>query len=207
MPTWSNTDAPNLKPKWDAERQTREVLQFTVLTGNTSGNNIIQVAYNDGAGNNVANVGVATGQYVYFLSQGNSSPVAQGTAGNGYPGMFFSNTTVASISGNTVTLAQNLFNTVSAGYGVEFDKAIAYNANKPVETTYNKDTVLVTATRLANTQIGAGGVSQGWAHVQKKTNSDGTVRYIRETLVALANPVASNTFSGNTSWGTAFTGV
>jgi hypothetical protein len=70
---------------------------------------------------------------------------------------------------------------------------------------YGADTVLVTTTRLqaANNNIG-GNIQPGWMHVQKKVNNDGAVRYIRETLVALANPTATNTASGQTSWGTAF---
>ena len=56
-------------------------------------------------------------------------------------------------------------------------------------------------------QANVGNITQGWVHIQKKTNNDGTVRYLKETLVALANPVAANTNSGNTSWGQAFTGV
>ena len=47
----------------------------------------------------------------------------------------------------------------------------------------------------------------GWVNIRKKVNNDGSVRYQSETLVVLANPVASNTTSGNTSWGTAYTGV
>jgi hypothetical protein len=130
-----------------------------------------------------------------------------GTAGNGYPGFFASNTTVSSTSGNTITLSTNLFGTVSTGFGIEFDKAISYNSNKPYDGTYNQDTVLVTPTRLANNQVNMGNINPGWVNVRKKVNNDGAVRYQHETLVVLANPVASNTNSGNTSWGTAFTGV
>ena len=221
MPTWGNTDAVNAKPKFDVERQTREVVQLYVSAGNTAGNNMITVAYNDGAQNNVANVGVSVGQYVYFMANGFAAP--GGTSGNGYPGFFASNTTVSAISGNTITLGTNLFGVVNAGWGVEFDKAIVYNANKAVETTYNRDTILVTPTRLNNVyatgtdaqaNVGpgiytanVGNITQGWVHIQKKTNNDGTVRYLKETLVALANPVASNTASGNTSFGTFLTGV
>jgi hypothetical protein len=105
---------------------------------------------------------------------------------------------------------------VSAGFGVEFDKAIAYNTNKPVEVTYNQDTILVTASRMgAGDNVYTGGNNlvnvqpshTGWVHIQKKTNNDGTVRYISETLVVTANATASNIYSGNTSWGTAYTGV
>ena len=205
MPTWGNTDAQNAKPKFDVERQTREVLQFNVLTGNTAGNNIIQVAYNDGGLNNVANIGVVAGQYVYFMANGFGLP--GGTAGNGYPSMFFSNTTVSSISGNTITLSSNISSNIVVGTTIEFDKAIAYNTNKGVETTYNQDTILVTPTRAANTLINSGNYSAGWVHIQKKVNNDGTTRYLKETLVSLASPTAANTNSGNTSWGQALTGL
>ena len=144
MSAWGNTDNHNQKPKWVVERENREYVQLVITSGNTAGNNMITVAYNDGAQNNVANVGVQAGQYVYFMANGFAAP--GGTAGNGYPGFFASNTTVQSVSGNTVTLTNALFNTVSVGFGVEFDKAIVYNTNKAPDRTYNQDTVLVTPT-------------------------------------------------------------
>ena len=117
-------------------------------------------------------------------------------------------------SGNTVTLNNNLFNTVSAGFGVEFDKSIIYNTNKTASANYQADTILVTTTRAENGGVGApnsaftlGNVNVGWNRIVKKVNNDGTTRYLKETLVALANPTAANTNSGNTSWGQAFTGV
>jgi hypothetical protein len=222
MPAWSNTDAPNAKPKFDYLRQTREILQFTVRTGNTAGNNIIQVSYNDGGLNNVANVGVQTGQYVYFWANGFG--VSGGQAGNGVPGFFQSNTTVSGISGNNVILGNNLFNNVSAGSGVEFDNRIAYTAGEYLAST-NPDTILITPTRIANSQstygvtgsqanvvagittAQVGSMNAGWNLIRKKTNADGTVRYLKETLVALANPVASNVYSGNTSVGGFVKGV
>ena len=206
MSAWKNTDARINKPKFNAERETRKFAQFTVLTGNTAGNNIIQVSYTDGGQNNVANIGVAAGQYVYFWTGGFSTNNG-GQAGNGVPNMFASNTTVSSISGNTITLGSALFNTVTAGFGVEFDKAIAYPAAKTAEKTYNADTVLVTPTRLANNAVPLGSVNVGWNVIRKKTNNDGSVRYQAETLVALASPTAANTASGNTSWGRAFSGL
>jgi hypothetical protein len=206
MSAWTNNDKRISKPKFDMERETRKFAQFTVLTGNTAGNNVIQVSYTDGGQNNVANIGVAAGQYVYFWSGGFSTNNG-GQAGNGVPNMFASNTTVSSISGNTITLSTALFNTVTAGFGVEFDKAIVYPAAKTVEKTFNADTVLVTPTRIANTAVNVGNMNTGWTQIRKKTNSDGSVRYLSETLVALANPTAANTASGNTSWGRAFSGL
>ena len=225
MPTWGNTDVANQKPKFDYERTTREVIQLALFANantTTNGTSTIQVSYNDGAGNNVANIGVATGQYVYVAGQGAAS---SGVSANGYPGFFTSNVTVSGISGNTITLSSNITSNIVVGTTIEFDKAIAYNTNKGVETTYNQDTILVTPTRLNNTaapigvngsqaNVGAGitttqvgNISQGWVHIQKKTNNDGTVRYLKETLVALANPVAANTNSGNTSFGQFLTGL
>ena len=210
MSSWTNTDAFSNqgKPKWDVERTTRDNVQATVFAGNTAGNNVISINYLDGGANNVANIGITAGQYVYFWANGFSDNKG-GQAGNGIPGFFASNTTVVSTSGNTITLSSNLFNTVNVGFGVEFDKSIVYNSGKTMTKTYGSDTVLVTPTRLANNAVAMGDVTPGWVHIQKKVmNGDtGNPRYIHETLVALANPVASNTNSGNTSWGQAFTGV
>jgi len=210
MPAWSNTDGHNAKPKWNVERETRDVVQLTLGLPAYVGNTTITLSYSDGisvanGGSNVANVGVAAGQYLYFYPNGVGSP--GGTAGNGYPGMFFSNNTVQSISGNVVTMTSAIFANNAVGTTIEFDKAIAYPSTKPAEKTYNQDTVLVTATRIANNTVALGDVTLGWVNIRKKTNNDGSVRYLKETLVALASPVASNTYSGNTSWGTAFTGV
>jgi hypothetical protein len=201
MSLMGNTDAHNAKPKFNYVRETLSVpvAQLTVRTGNTSGNNVIQVSYNDGGQNNVANIGIVAGQYVYFWANGLADGKG-GTAGNGVPGFFASNTTVSSTSGNTITLSSNLFNTVSAGYIVEFDNSIVYSTNKTVEKTYNQDTVLVTATRKANaisTKLNP--AHTGWVHIQRKINNDGTVRYITETLAILANPTATNSASGNIS--------
>jgi len=210
MPTWGNTDGANQKPKFDAARQTRDVIQLKLGTAATAGQPTINLAYNDGNQNNVANVGVAVGQYVYFYPNGFALP--GGTTGNGYPGFFASNNTVLSISGNVVTLASNVFNAQTNGTGVEFDKAIVYNSNKTTEVNYNSDTILITPTRLANAVFAnsvnysntalstSGGAAShaGWNKVTTFTGGrQGRVQ--TECLVALANPTAANTLSGNTS--------
>ena len=217
MSAWGNTDNNHkYLPKMPLEREVREFIQLTVASGNTPGNNVISVTAYDGGPNTLANVGVAANQYVYFWAQGFGGSNG-GQAGNGVPGFFFSNTTVASVSGNTVTLANPLFNTVSSGFGVEFDKPINYG-NTIYANTYTRDTILVTATRasdangrpnvaagiLANT---IGNMNAGWVHIRKKTNNDGTVRYLKETLVCLANATASNVSSGNTSFGPFLAGL
>jgi hypothetical protein len=210
MPTWGNTDNHNQKPKWDREREVRQTVSLTTANTTNIGNTVVTLVYNDGAQNNVANIGVAVGQYVYFVT---------GTAGNGYPGFFESNTQVTAISGNNVVLNNGSFNTTPAGAVATFDTAIVYNANKGNDVTYNNDTVLVTPTRLANAVYAgtANGVNgndnlgsvahAGW--VRTRTFTGGRAgRVQNEVLVALANPVAANTLSGNTSNSlTYFTGV
>ena len=78
---------------------------------------------------------------------------------------------------------------------------------------------MVTASRLANTKGTSGGagstvantqlgnLNAGWNLIQRKVNNDGTVRFLKECLVALANPVASNTSSANTSANAIFGGL
>ena len=198
---WGNTDVKAQKPKFAVERQTREFLQLTVANTALLANTVVTVSYNDGAGMNVANIGVLAGQYVFALYNGLGGT---STSGNGLPGFFSSNVTVKFISGNNIVLSQSGV-TYPAASIIGLDKDIVFNTNKPVIQTYNSDTVLVTPTRITSqNNLINGSISVGWVHVQKKTNADGAVRYIRETLVALANAVASNTSSGNTSWGQAF---
>ena len=132
MPTWGNTDAPASKPKFDVERQTRETVQAVTANSTISGANVIVFVAN------VQALGVTTGQYVY----------AANVAANGYAGFFTSNNTVAAVSGNTVTLTNNTSGIVPSGATVEFDKTITWRTNN-VANTYNQDTVLITASRLA----------------------------------------------------------
>ena len=218
MPSWSNNDKSASKPKWVVDRQTRETVQLNISLypspwwgtsggANNTGNNVLTLAYTDGAQNNVANIGVAVGQYVYFMANGFTAP--GGTAGNGYPGFFQSNTTVSAISGNTITITPALFNNVANSFGIEFDKVINYGATAGANT-YNQDTILITASRTANGNTAvanSGNFTAGWVHIQKKVNSDGTIRYLKETLVALANATAANVSSGNTSFGSVVNGI
>jgi hypothetical protein len=201
--SWNNNDNPGPgfgHPEWPVLRVTREVVQLTTSNLTIAGATSIKFTYNG----NVANIGVTTNQYVNLLIV-NSNDTSANLSSNGSVGMFPSNNKVSSFTGNLVTLSAATTGNIAAGSTIAFDALIAYPAAKPVEVTYNSDTVLATPTRIttANNKIG-GSVSVGWVHVQKKTNNDGTIRYIRETLVALANATSSNTFGGNTSWGQAF---
>jgi len=193
MSLYSNTDAPASKPKLPEERQVRKTVQLTTANTTNVGASSITLSYNDGAQSNVANVGVAVGQYVYF---------AAGLAGNGVPNFFSSNNTVSAISGNTVTLTVNTFNTTGPNTVIEFDTTI--NRKKAPANTYFQDTVLITASRTANannTLANTGNLNAGWNRVVRKVNSDGTVRLLKETLVCLANARATLLSSANTSFG------
>jgi len=203
MPTWGNTDNHNQKPKWSLDREVRLTASFTAANVTNTGNTVVTLVYNDGGQNNVANAGVTSGQYVYFVT---------GTAGNGYPGFFASNTQVDYVSGNNVALTNASFNNTPAGTLATFDTAIAYNSNKPYEANFNKNTVLVTTTRLANAVFaggsqysnsalfaaGSAAAHAGWVNVVTGTGGRAG-RVQTEVLVALANPIAANTLSGNTS--------
>ena len=208
MPTWGNTDSAVAKPRFSQERQVREIVRLPTANTTLVGNTAVTLVYNDGFGNNVANIGVAVGQYVYFGS---------GLAGNGVPGFFASNNQVTAISGNTVILGTAVFANTAPGTIIEFDTAIPYNTNKPSEVNYNRNTVLVTDSRLANAvfpngyssaNLAQGAVAHaGW--VQVRTGTGGRAGRVQtEVLVALSNPVAANTLSGNTSNSqTYFTGL
>jgi len=200
--TWNNNDTPQTPgsfghPTWPHERQTRTVT--TLTTANSTAAGATSIKFTLAA--NVATVGVAGGQYVNMVSGANTANISS----NGFQGLFFSNvTTTAVAAGNLVTMSSGTTGIIPAGSVIAFDAAIVRPAGE-VSANYYADTVLVTDTRLtaANNKIG-GNPSAGWVHVKKKTNSDGSVRYLRETLVCLTNASSVNTAGGNTSWGRAF---
>jgi hypothetical protein len=218
MSAWGNTDKLEDKPHWPAERTTRPGLD-TANAGGTSlvfSANIATLAIT-GAGAGVA----ANANTLYFqttagikagmaVTQTTSSSNLAYNSGEG--GFFAGNVTVASVTNGTVTLNPApgqgfaLRGNVSVGDTFIFGNAISYPTGT-YETTYWKDTILVTATREANNTVSVTHGNQGWVHIRKKINNDGTTRYLSETLVALANPVASNTTSGQTSNTNVYTGV
>ncbi|NBP03763.1 MAG: hypothetical protein EBU90_27420, partial [Proteobacteria bacterium] len=185
-PSWGNTDSIYDKPHWSKERQVR--FTTTLATGNTvaSGNTLYF-----GTSTDVSNSAIVAGMSVVALNVGTS----------GEPGFFKSNTTVASVTANTVVLSQNILASVPSGTVLEFDTPISYPAGER-SSTYNQDTVLVTGTRLANATFGDATnhatAHQGWVYVTTGTGGR-SGRVQTEVLVTLANPTAANTLSGNTS--------
>ena len=199
MPTWGNTDAATAKPHFPDMRQVR--LAVTAVVANTGTQNGVA------AGNTVIRVadatGIAVGQFVY----GGGAGVISST---GQRDFFKGNNTVQAISGANVVLTNAVTFPINNGTQITFDTAIQYNTANTVANTF-ADTILVTSGRMANTQgttygggstvanTKLGSVNQGWNRIQRKINNDGTVRFLKETLIALASPVASNVSSANTS--------
>jgi len=195
MSAWANTDSIFSKPLIPVERQVREFVNLT--TANLTQTGATTIRFTGTGGATAANLGVVPGMYV----------VASANSGvSGEPGFFSSNVQVISVTGNVVVISAATTGNIASGSTIEFDQGIVYKANTQANT-YNQDTVLVTASRLANATVNVSKTGMGWTHVQKSVNGDGTVRYRTELLVALANPVASNTNSGNTSFAQVYTGV
>lgn len=218
MPSWGNTDKLEDKPHWPAERTTRPSTD-TANAGGTSlvfSANVATYALN-GSGTVVT----ANANTLYFLSTAGILPgmnVTQTTTSSnlsfnsGEGGFFHGNVTVASVTNGTVTLkpasgtAAALRGNVAVGDTFIFGNAISYPTGT-YETTYWKDTILVTPGRQANNTVAVTHGNQGWTHIRKKINNDGTTRYLSETLVCLTAPVASNTTSANTSNTQVYTGI
>jgi hypothetical protein len=183
-------------------RQVRLAATATVANTAVAGNTVITVT---------SATGIAVGQFVY----GGGPGVISATGQRDY---FFGNNTVQAINGANIVLTNAVTANVNAASQITFDSTIVYNTANTVANTY-ADTILVTAGRIANTQgttygggstvanTRLGNVNVGWNRIQRKINNDGTVRFLKETLIALANPVASNTSSANTSANAIFGGL
>jgi hypothetical protein len=205
MPLWGNTDAANSEPLWPELREVIKVAELVTANATTAGKAIKFTA----AANTItaANTGIGVGTYVYSAEVANS--VSRGLDGsiiNNEITFFRSNNTVASVdvANSVVVLANNFVGTAIAnGAIVYFGNLLIQTANTQANT-YGRDTILVTDSRASNannTQANVGSISTGWVHVYKKTNADGTIRFLKETLVCLSNATAANAQSGNTATG------
>jgi hypothetical protein len=213
MPLWGNTDAANSEPHFP---QLREVVGTgSLVTSNAvlSGNKIWFTT-------NVPAT-ITAGMYVYGGDDANNaiSRVAKDLSFFDQNDITFwrSNNSVAAVSGNTITLTNNVSGVYGSGKTVYFSTGL--NRGTRPDSNAANDTILITATRIANTSgtAGRGGsnvsntqigsVNVGWNRITRKINNDGTIRFLKETLVALANPTAANTQSANTSANAIFGGI
>ena len=209
MPSWGNTDAEADKPKFSRERLVRIALQTTsantgVLGGVAGGNTVIRVA---------DVTGITVGQFVY------DDGVKLSTSGK--DNFFKSNNTVLAISAANVVLTSAVTALILNGAPIYFANSITYTTTGAANTVANvfSDTILVTPGRMANTQgttygggstvanTRIGNLNAGWNLIQRKINNDGTIRFLKETLVAMGAPAASNVSSANTSANSIFGGL
>ena len=209
MPAWGNTDTEADKPHFPRERLVRLAIQTTAantgtLGGVKGGNTVIRVA---------DVTGITVGQFVY------DAGVKLSTSGENV--FFKSNNTVLAISASNVVLTNAVTADILNGAAIYFANTISYTTTGAANTVANvfSDTILVTTGRLANTQgttygggssvanTKLGNGNTGWNLIQRKINNDGTVRFLKETLVALSGAVASNVSSANTSSNSVFGGL
>lgn len=214
MPVWGNTDAANSKPLLPEMREVRAVAQLVTANATALGTNVITFTTSPSA------AGVANGMYAYATANNGLSRFFDTSIIDQNDIDFYrSNNRVSALqTGNyRIVFANNTVQPIAAGETVYFGTAINYGSNAQAQ--FANDVILVTATRIANTSgtNGAGGsnvantkignINQGWNRITRKINSDGTIRFLKETLVALASPVASNTSSANTSANSIFGGI
>ena len=202
MPLWGNQDTANNEPHFPTLRET--VVVGSLLTTNAvlSGN---KVWFTE-----TVPATITAGLYVYGGDDANNeiSRVAKDLSffDQNDIGYWRSNNSVSAVSGNTITLTNNVSGVYGASKRVYF--ATGLNRGTRPDSNAANDTILITTTRMANTQgtTNAGGsnvantklgsVNAGWNRITRKINNDGTIRFLKETLVALSSPVASNAIYG-----------
>jgi len=215
---WGNTDSANSKPLFPKERETRNFIYLTTANSTVAGVRSIQFA---GTGAlTAANLGITVGMVASTPNTvvgGANAPASNSatatalsvinaplpgqilpTAGLTRPGFQRANNVVTAVTGNLVTFANATMLFIPPGAAVAFDTIIPYASNEEANT-YNRDVILVTPSRLVNANVTIANTHAGWSHVYRTVNSDGTVRYRKEVLVALANSTATNASSANTS--------
>jgi len=213
MPLWGNTDAANNEPHFPELREVRVVTSLTTTNAVLAGNKVW-------FSTNVPSTVVAN-MWVYGADDANNAISRVNKDLSFFDqndiGFWKSNNTVAAVSGNTITLTKNVAGTFGAGKTVYFAENIVRQAGPDLNAA--NDTILITPGRMSNTQgtlygggstvisSRIGNTNAGWNRIIRKINNDGTVRFLKETLVALANPVASNTSSANTSANAIFGGL
>jgi hypothetical protein len=219
MPLWGNTDRANSEPNFPEMREVREFTQLITANATALGANEIIFTTSP------TDAGVANGMYVYATANnGLSRFFDTSIIDENDIGFKRSNNTVKILRTGAanirVQFANNTVAPIAAGQTIYFATAINYGTNAQAQ--FANDVILVTGTRMANTQgvtapLAGGGsnvantklgsVNQGWNRITRKINSDGTIRFLKETLVCLAAPVASNVSSANTSANSIYGGV
>ena len=209
---WGNTDRANNEPLFPDMREVREVAALITANATALGTNEIVFTTSP------AEAGVANGMYVYATANNGLSrffdtsiidenDIAFKRSNNSVrvvrTGTFINSTSQSA----RVQFANNTIAPIAAGQTIVFATAVNHGTNTAAR--FANDTIMVTATRLANSLIAGAnnGIHQGWNRFTYKVNNDGTKRQLRETLIVLAAPTALNVSSGNTSTNSVFQGV
>jgi hypothetical protein len=206
MPLWGNTDRANSEPLFPENREVREFTQL--ITANATALGVNEIIFTTSP----TDAGVANGMYVYATANnGLSRFFDTSIIDQNDIGFKRSNNTVKILRTGAanirVQFANNTVAPIAAGETIYFATAINYGTNTAAR--FANDTIMVTATRLANSLIAGAnnGIHTGWNRFTYKVNNDGTKRQLRETLVVVAAPTALNVSSGNTSTNSVFQGV
>lgn len=218
MPLWGNTDSANSIPLFPQFRTVTPVVTAITANNTNSGNTIV---FTSSAGLS----SVQAGYYIYAIDANNGLTNATSRMAKDLSivdqndiDFYASNNTVASVdvNNNIVRTVKPIIGQLATGSTVYFANTVNHDSTKYENV---EDVILVTATRIANTQgttyaagstvsnTQLGNVNTGWNRITRKINNDGTIRFLKETLVALANPVAANTQSANTSANAIFGGL
>ena len=215
MSFWGNLDFANNRPMMPNSREVVSVATGTTANLTLGGSRVLVFTAN-------VSSAVQPGVHVYGDNDPNSviSKIAKDASDFDVSDVAFwrANNTVASVSGNTVVLNNIVTANFGAGKLVYFANTLLHDANTTYAN-YANDIILVTGSRMSNTQgtvygYGStvantllGSVNQGWNKITRKINSDGAIRFLKETIVCLANPIASNIQSGNTSSNAVYGGL
>jgi hypothetical protein len=215
MSFWGNLDFANNRPSMPNSREVVSVATGTTANLTLGGSRVLVFTAN-------VSSAVQPGVHVYGDNDPNSviSKIAKDASNFDVSDVAFwrANNTVASVSGNTVVLNNIITANFGAGKLVYFANTLLHDSTTTYAN-YANDIILVTGSRMSNTQgtvygygstvanTKIGSVNQGWNKITRKINSDGAIRFLKETIVCLANPIASNIQSGNTSSNAVFGGL
>ena len=216
MPLWGNTDTANNKPHFSFLREVAPVTSFVTANATVAGNTLV-------ATSNVNLSLITAGMFVYSADANNAvSRAAKDLSiiDANEASFWRSNNRVTSVdaANSIVKITNAVSGTVATATTIYVGEKLVQHTGTAAVNAAN-DTILVTASRMANTQgttygggstvanTRLGSVNAGWNRITRKINNDGTVRFLKETLVALANPTAANTQSGNTSANAIFGGL
>lgn len=187
MPLWRNTDAHASKPKIPQMRLSHGIIKLSA-NALTFPDSVIRFAHG-------ATANLALGMVANSANMGNVS----GTTGFNQTGPY-----IIALTGNTVTLSQNLGGGITAGEIVSFSKTINFKANT-LAGRANANTYMVTSARLANAATGtANAVGHiGW---NKVVHGSGFVKSVTITSPGRGykpTAVGSNfiTFTANNAFG------